>query len=1099
MKLSIGLWNANGLQRSAIDDALSTPFALQTDILLISETWLLHPNRLPTSWNQFHNYGTAVPNSYRGSLGISLLVNPAFTLPIHVLPHSSPYLITARIGDLTIIGTYFPPSLTTDTVLALLDKINLTTNTILLGDFNARLGPLTGDTRQNPRGIRLRHWLTDRQLTLWTSTLAFGIPTYATYRDGQLHQSVIDLVLSNHPLVDPSIQVFSDYSLGSDHRPLLLSFYVADQATLPPPPPRRLWNLSRLAEPGLVDLYRQTFFSSTSSLSQHLEELIQHPPPTRPPIDDIATSLTDLITSALDQAVGNRPHRPKHWQWFWTADLQQRAHYREHCYRKWRRTVGIEKAEWWQRHNEATDAFRRAVKSARRQAYQNFCRAMERNPSKAMTTIKHLRRRRQDQPAFTTLEGPAAAAQTMADHLAMVYDGHLLQSRPRDVHESTTDHPPFGLDGSPFVIETVVQALQRLPSRKAPGADHLRSEVLQPLLPELANLVTPLFQLCWQWSYTPSIWRLAHVCPIYKKGDPALPASFRPISLTSIFRKALEYCLHPTLQASSPSLDIAQGGFRPQRSALDQALCLHDLMQLHRKRHGQEPTVVFLDIKAAYDTVDRHVIWRRLTEHGTPSPLLSLLRNMFDEVAIQVILSNCLSLPFHPTTGVLQGSVLSPHLYSIYIDTLPRLLRSSALPITPSIPYHPADQLLNQASCLLFADDVAIIGSPTTVTHHLRLAEQHSVELGYRWNPSKSAVLNPHPSLNLSLYDTTLPSVDEFIYLGVPFRQKGMSTVALIQHRRPKTLAAMSLLQAIGARPSGFDPLLSSRLYRQFIRPTLEYGLAISSVTQAELKTLDQVQDRCLRLLFGGHPKSSTTTYRHITNLPDMRERVLTLGWKYVRRVPHLPPDCLLHLVDRVAGPIGRLHQLRRNPLLSLNTTDPVAHMRRGTMLQRQQQFALMSYCRPRLGVDPILTVPATRKERSRLLRWRIGWLPAKPIPCPCLQGDTTRRHFRECPRLPAARLASLPSVPPTNDRIHPIDVALNSLPLRSDANPPPYWHDLLWLLREIDRLYHPGSTFADEPDPGSNWLTNRPEPDPDPPPSLPSLPLYNDLNNFSR
>jgi hypothetical protein len=41
MRVNIGLWNANGLQASSIDDVLQHCHSL--DILFITETWLLPP------------------------------------------------------------------------------------------------------------------------------------------------------------------------------------------------------------------------------------------------------------------------------------------------------------------------------------------------------------------------------------------------------------------------------------------------------------------------------------------------------------------------------------------------------------------------------------------------------------------------------------------------------------------------------------------------------------------------------------------------------------------------------------------------------------------------------------------------------------------------------------------------------------------------------------------------------------------------------------------------------------------------------------------------------------------------------------------------
>ncbi|KAI8889640.1 hypothetical protein K501DRAFT_315086, partial [Backusella circina FSU 941] len=110
------------------------------------------------------------------------------------------------------------------------------------------------------------------------------------------------------------------------------------------------------------------------------------------------------------------------------------------------------------------------------------------------------------------------------------------------------------------------------------------------------------------------------------------------------------------------------------------------------------------------------------------------------------------SRSFSPSTGVLQGSVLSPHLYSIYINTLPPLLRDAAvqstarvLSVSPSsslatLPDTSTEPSSTPINSLLYADDVAIIGSPRQVQRMMNLAAQHSHRLGYRWSPSKCAV-----------------------------------------------------------------------------------------------------------------------------------------------------------------------------------------------------------------------------------------------------------------------------------------------------------------------------------------------------------------------
>ncbi|KAG1081970.1 hypothetical protein G6F62_013665 [Rhizopus arrhizus] len=137
--------------------------------------------------------------------------------------------------------------------------------------------------------------------------------------------------------------------------------------------------------------------------------------------------------------------------------------------------------------------------------------------------------------------------------------------------------------------------------------------------------------------------------------------------------------------------------------------------------------------------------------------MLGILQSLFDNVSVQVLLGGHSSRSFWPRTGVLQGSILSPFLYSIYINGLPSVLRSVVIPtssrVFDSMPrFEHSGLWLNS---LLYADDVVIIGAPDTMPRLLRAAENHSRSLGYRWNPAKCVVLNPpnaHGARPLKLY-----------------------------------------------------------------------------------------------------------------------------------------------------------------------------------------------------------------------------------------------------------------------------------------------------------------------------------------------------------
>lgn len=90
--------------------------------------------------------------------------------------------------------------------------------------------------------------------------------------------------------------------------------------------------------------------------------------------------------------------------------------------------------------------------------------------------------------------------------------------------------------------------------------------------------------------------------------------------------------------------------------------------------HEQYPVLAFLDIKSAYDTADRSIIWGFLRQSVSTSTL-AIIMHMFKDVRVCIINSHYSSRYIRPRRGVLQGSILSPLLYAIFINSLPQRLR----------------------------------------------------------------------------------------------------------------------------------------------------------------------------------------------------------------------------------------------------------------------------------------------------------------------------------------------------------------------------------------------------------------------------------------
>ncbi|KAI9251519.1 Endonuclease/exonuclease/phosphatase, partial [Phascolomyces articulosus] len=262
-------------------DLLNNPKEfINTNILFITETWLLSPNRYPTNWTQYHTYGIPIHSphkTHRGQMGISLLVHPHCPFPVNHLPNLSPsfqqYSLSCTIGDTLIHCLYLPPTQKFDDHLAIeiLDtlprEIEGTSRTIYCGDFNARLGERIGDHSYDSRGRLLTAWLAINGMTVYNETLAYGEATNLNPRGS----SIVDLFFGTTPLPNASMKIYDDTSLSSEHKAVQITY--TDICPSTNTTNRRMWHLQKLKKPEARENYINTFASKIQPLHQRI---IQH-------------------------------------------------------------------------------------------------------------------------------------------------------------------------------------------------------------------------------------------------------------------------------------------------------------------------------------------------------------------------------------------------------------------------------------------------------------------------------------------------------------------------------------------------------------------------------------------------------------------------------------------------------------------------------------------------------------------------------------------------------------------------------------------------------------------------------------------------------
>jgi hypothetical protein len=241
----------------------------------------------------------------------------------------------------------------------------------------------------------------------------------------------------------------------------------------------------------------------------------------------------------------------------------------------------------------------------------------------------------------------------------------------------------------------------------------------------LPQLLAMLFLTCRTLNCIPEIWRKSNVILIYRnKGDSRRAENYRPILLTCIHRRLYErYLLDDYIEQIDQILEPQQSGFRKGRSTLEQVFALLSFIKAN-----PSAVVAFLDIKAAFDSVNRAILWERMKTYGMDLNFIKNMRSLFDLNEAHLLISNKISKGIRCKRGLFQGSVISPILLSLYINPLISLL--SKQPSGTKV----HDYKINN---IMYADDTAIIAPKNEMQDLLNHAEQWFIKNGLELAPGK--------------------------------------------------------------------------------------------------------------------------------------------------------------------------------------------------------------------------------------------------------------------------------------------------------------------------------------------------------------------------
>jgi hypothetical protein len=448
--------------------------------------------------------------------------------------------------------------------------------------------------------------------------------------------------------------------------------------------------------------------------------------------------------------------------------------------------------------------------------------------------------------------------------------------------------------------------------------DPIPTNLLKSCLPALILPIKNIVNLSLSEGIFPDSYKNAIVTPLYKKHS--LPhedlSSYRPISNLNFISKIIERIIHTRLSnhlKTFPSLSPFQSAYRPFHSTETALLRIQNdlILAMDNKKVS---ALVLLDLSSAFDTIDHNILLSRLSSYfGISDLALKLLTSYLQNRTQTVCIDSHFSPPSPLSTGVPQGSVLGPLLFSLYTTPLSHTLQKSG------ISFH------------FYADDTQLyISFPPVLSASPLSLLSSTLDLVHTWFTNNRLCLNPTKteyiiigstlqcsklsSTTVSISGNSIAPVKSARNLGIIFD----SDLSLHKHISSICQTSFYHIRQLRQIRSSIDVNSATILANALVHSKLDYCNSLYySLPSSSIHRLQLVQNSLARVVL-----PSTLRHHHITPvlkrlhwLPveqRIKYKIATITYK---SLDHHQPSYLFELLSSVPQS-GR--RSSSNKLLSL-------------------------------------------------------------------------------------------------------------------------------------------------------------------------------------
>lgn len=538
-------------------------------------------------------------------------------------------------------------------------------------------------------------------------------------RHGKKCWSVIDLTLSNLRVGRlPMWEIDADLATPSDHEVIVFSWIPLNVAKhTDERPVMSSWSIDKL----LAD-------------EQRLEEAARHwnqldreracpgASAAAEDLEDEACWIQDSLKTVLDRHVPRKPLHARSKRW-WTDEIKRERRKFSQARRQLK-----EGTLHFTEYRQIRNSYYCHIRKAKREMWERFLEGLfptdddAQNVADSGRCWKALRYTKLQTPSYTPAikvsgsEGQPDFIASSAEEKEKVF---MSQAFPRqmDVGDDIAIPDTVVHVGA----KAVSDALFAQPVKKAPGLDGLGFKALRLLWRWAEERIVSLVQGCIRLGFHPCTWKTAKGILLRKEGKPTytVAKAYRVISLLSCLGKVVEKVVATSIASFCETNEVfhcGQFGSRQGRGTADAVSQLVARVEAAWERK-QVMLALLLDVKGAYDRVNKRQLLRRMVEIGIAGNLIRWVQSFMSDRRALLVIDGRTGETCGIQAGLPQGSPVSPVLFILSVSAMFQWIETK----------HP------KLYSLSLVDDVGLLLKCDTLdegTQELESVAGHAIEWG---------------------------------------------------------------------------------------------------------------------------------------------------------------------------------------------------------------------------------------------------------------------------------------------------------------------------------------------------------------------------------